>query len=602
MAYLVAAGACLEAALLFFLSPLAQIKSYLRFAIPGLTLFGVMPVMVFLPPLPFWFALLAVGFMAAALALYLSRQQVKTSWSPPFFNATSFAFTALWCLAYVITSWLVFSTLMPAQWLGRPALLALVVSVMALGLLDLLRTKLGTEFRRRWGSQKYREFYEASAVIGRALVQPDFGKLAEAVLARICSGLNIPSGFVACRADPTATFYALEAIYPSGTTPLGTPLEIPTLERPTPPSDLGLHLSGSLPQITILFPVCVRAEQLGVLALAAPADGRLDTPDLEQVESICGQLAIGLENIILRKELTAKVRELSELGESVLNQQIRPRSNLSAKVASIEAPAGRPHSVEVKLLGGFCASVDGRVIKDNEWGGRSSGHRHSQATFAYLVANRQRVVTRAELLEVVWGDSTDLATLQSRLDRTISALRRTLEPTLLQGTQSQYILTTIDGYSLNAYVEWLVDVEQFRNELRSARDLRFGGEAAQACTAFEKALDRYDGDYMVSVSFVERSYLITAEREALRRQYMSARVEYGQLLEQVGRRHEAIEQYKKAALEDEFNEDVYQALTGAYRRANRFAEAELVCRTHDRILREAGLPCSRHCLAKRVYC
>lgn len=125
MAYLVAAGACLEAALLFFLSPLAQIKSYLRFAIPGLTLFGVMPVMVFLPPLPFWFALLAVGFMAAALALYLSRQQVKTSWSPPFFNATSFAFTALWCLAYVITSWLVFSTLMPAQWLGRPALLAL---------------------------------------------------------------------------------------------------------------------------------------------------------------------------------------------------------------------------------------------------------------------------------------------------------------------------------------------------------------------------------------------------------------------------------------------------------------------------------------------
>lgn len=101
---------------------------------------------------------------------------------------------------------------------------------------------------------------------------------------------------------------------------------------------------------------------------------------------------------------------------------------------------------------------------------------------------------------------------------------------------------------------------------------------------------------MIDCPFVDRSHVIVAEREALKRRYVETLVRIAKLYLHKGSSEMGIAHLEKAALEDEFNEEVWRTLINAYCRANRQAEAVLTCQTHQSVLAQAGLSCSESCL------
>jgi len=82
--------------------------------------------------------------------------------------------------------------------------------------------------------------------------------------------------------------------------------------------------------------------------------------------------------------------------------------------------------VKVQLCGRFAIELDGRRVE-----GELPG-RQGRVLFAYLAVNRNRTLTRAQLLDALWADGRDggLAPLLSKLRRTVplDGLRLALPP------------------------------------------------------------------------------------------------------------------------------------------------------------------------------
>jgi len=323
--------------------------------------------------------------------------------------------------------------------------------------------------------------------------------------------------------------------------------------------------------------------------------------ELQLLTTLSHQLSVAVENLLLKQHLREQLDSLAVEGEEVLQRQATMRDSIHTALIGLESIRQQPvGQVHVYCLGTFRVHRGKEAIKDRQWGGRSSGHRHTKAVFAYLVANRERVIRRDELIELVWGDSADIAILENRLDRTVSALRRALEPDLSRGTESGYILTAVGGYCLNPAVECWVDAEEFTALLQQASKMERSGDEAGALAKYLDAEKLYQGEYMIDCPFVDRSHLIIAEREALKRQYVEALVRIANLCERNGSSETGIVYLQKAALEDEYDEEVYRLLISSYCHANRYAEAVLACQTHQSVLAQAGLSCSTSCLPAEV--
>jgi len=69
------------------------------------------------------------------------------------------------------------------------------------------------------------------------------------------------------------------------------------------------------------------------------------------------------------------------------------------------------------------------------------------------------------------------------------------------------------------------------------------------------------------------------------------------LCQRNGSPERSIEYLRTAALEDEFNENVYGALIRGYCSLNRYADAVAVCQQHQSVLSAEGLTCSQNCFS-----
>jgi DNA-binding SARP family transcriptional activator/tetratricopeptide (TPR) repeat protein len=131
--------------------------------------------------------------------------------------------------------------------------------------------------------------------------------------------------------------------------------------------------------------------------------------------------------------------------------------------------------VTIQLRGEVRLEVDGARVE-----GRLPG-RLGRALLAFLVLNRQRVVTRDELMGALWPGNVprDPAATLSTL---LSGIRRALGADVLQGRSELRLELPPDA---------VVDVEVATRALESARAAR-GAHPEQACTSAELALDIHE--------------------------------------------------------------------------------------------------------------
>jgi two-component SAPR family response regulator len=561
-------------------------------AMNGLALAGMIPLWLWLSTQFKAIFLLLTALPTAILFGYavwrLRPLLLRLSWSHlvlPFLSALKITLYTLISLAIMV--WLIH-----IRGIRSPVLAAFALSSMAIGAIELLRLRLPWKFLGKILPPGNSEYYVMSRTIQRALIEQDLSRLMERVLNWLCKHWDVSKGFIAVNDGKYGL--KIRAIYGMASLRLGDCVDLPVTNEPSFLSKTG---QSFIEDMALLIPLRVQSSQHGMLVLGSRAIGDFSEGEVQLLECMAHQLSIAVENLELKRQISTQLVNLAAESGEVLHRQTLLLESLQSSITGLEAARQRPFKqVHVRCLGRFEVQLGRKIIQDREWGGRTSGHRHSKALFAYLVANRDRYVSRHKLIDVIWGDSAGVEILENRLDRTIFALRRALEPTLRRGAESSYIITSVEGYRLNPAIQWWTDAEEFSELIQEAEVLECAGDEISALAKYQEAERLYQGDYMIDCAFVDRSHQIIISRETLRLQYQSLLVRIAKLHQRNDSNEMGIRYLQQAALENEFNEKVYRALVRSYCEAGRRAEALLVCKTHSSVLARAGLPCRNDCL------
>ncbi|MFC7648935.1 BTAD domain-containing putative transcriptional regulator [Streptosporangium lutulentum] len=117
----------------------------------------------------------------------------------------------------------------------------------------------------------------------------------------------------------------------------------------------------------------------------------------------------------------------------------------------------------------------------------------ARALFQYLLVNRDRLIHRDRLHEVLWPDSDDRSS--SSLKVAVHAVRRVL------GTYDRddgfRLIHQDHGYMLQAQNAW-VDLEEFERAFQRARDAWALKDHQRALEWFQTTADLYTGDFLAS--------------------------------------------------------------------------------------------------------
>ncbi len=146
----------------------------------------------------------------------------------------------------------------------------------------------------------------------------------------------------------------------------------------------------------------------------------------------------------------------------------------------------RPAELEVRLLGSFEVSVDGRDL-----GGWRSNR--ARMLFAYLALNRPEPVSRLQLMALFWPDHSE-ERAENNLSLTAMAARRLLKSA--SPDMGDIIAVRNGAYSLDAGV-WL-DVDAFTTAAGRAGSLEARGLRAEAAETLDEARSLYHGQLLPS--------------------------------------------------------------------------------------------------------
>jgi len=200
-------------------------------------------------------------------------------------------------------------------------------------------------------------------------------------------------------------------------------------------------------------------------------------------------------------------------------------------------------NLRIQLLGRFEVWRDGAPIPPAEWRGQKP-----RDLLKILLLARGRLVSNDQLCEWLWPDSDPAAALVN-LRSTVSDLRKLLEPGLVRGRDSAFILTRHEGYAYDLDAPALVDAFEFEQTLAASTRpelqtvlARYPGElleedlyAGWAMRERERmsellleALARLadlclaETDYPAAISVCEQALALDASRETLWRGLMRA--------------------------------------------------------------------------------
>jgi DNA-binding SARP family transcriptional activator/GAF domain-containing protein len=302
------------------------------------------------------------------------------------------------------------------------------------------------------------------------------------------------------------------------------------------------------PAARLLLPLRRGDQTLGLLALGAKRSGE---PYRETERAL-----LYLLSDHLAWEIThAHARQEEELAMAVLAEQggqLRAEQEMLAlQAAEVARHAAQPSSpladdgrgLRVYALGPLRVERAGAPIE--RWGGDKAGTYQAEALFAFLFDRRGRGLTKDEAEAMIWPDL-DMERADTAFHRTISALRRTLEPGLRRGNESRLIAYHHERYWLDpAAVAWC-DADGFTSAVEHGHTLLRQGDPEAARAAFAEALELYRGDYMDDCPFFGDSTYVEARRAELHDQRIDMLLALGVVYERLGQAGEAATSYRRA--------------------------------------------------------
>jgi DNA-binding SARP family transcriptional activator len=240
-------------------------------------------------------------------------------------------------------------------------------------------------------------------------------------------------------------------------------------------------------------------------------------------------------------------------------------------------------ALKVYFLGKFRVFQEDREIPDSRWKSKKA-----QMLFKYMVYIRHKGHLKKDVfMELLWAEGDPIKTAK-RFHVTLASLKKTLEPEKARGIPSAYIIRSGDAYRIDIKDEGSVDIENFREELKLARDEQNPDMAFQH---YMKAATFYRGDFLEEDLYVP---WCDEERERIKEDYIYVltkiityyenQKDYSACIDYVGR-------YLKV---DKYAENIYQQLMRYYALVNNKA---MVVRTFERcnenISKELDIPLSR---------
>ncbi|MCP5095062.1 MAG: hypothetical protein GY943_05890 [Chloroflexi bacterium] len=116
-----------------------------------------------------------------------------------------------------------------------------------------------------------------------------------------------------------------------------------------------------------------------------------------------------------------------------------------------------------------------------------------KAIFKYLVTNRHRPINKEILMELFWPDATPDAA-RNNLNVAIYGLRKALRNAY---PEFSYVLFQNDCYLLNSEVDIWIDIEEFENCLRIAKDFEKQAQLKQAIQEYHRVEELYQGEFLL---------------------------------------------------------------------------------------------------------
>jgi predicted ATPase/DNA-binding SARP family transcriptional activator len=149
----------------------------------------------------------------------------------------------------------------------------------------------------------------------------------------------------------------------------------------------------------------------------------------------------------------------------------------------------RPKTLEIRVFGPFSAAVDGERVPAERW------QRLQAKTLLKLLALApNHALHREVLMELLWPEA-DPALAANNLNKVIHAARRSLEPSLVRGSESAFVATRERLVFLEAPGRLTVDAvefERFAEQGLAARDPKLLEAALRLYRGEPLEEDRYD--------------------------------------------------------------------------------------------------------------
>jgi len=208
------------------------------------------------------------------------------------------------------------------------------------------------------------------------------------------------------------------------------------------------------------------------------------------------------------------------------------------------------------------------------------GQPRQQAVLAILAMRANRVISRGELVDAVWGHDPP-ASAEGGIYTYVAGLRRIIEPDRSLRGPGRVLVSSGAGYVLHL-VPGQPDAVSFEQHLGRARQLRKGGDAAGAAAELNSALALWRGIAFAGVPgpFVE------TERVRLGELRSAAAEEQADVLLSLGRHEEVVPDLTAMVADHPLRERMRGLLMIALYRSGRNAEALRVFQEGRRVLAE----------------